>query len=71
MNNDTLSLVKVVTDYAFALDTLDDYDHQRLVLCKSANAESHEEPFVQRRQQAHCGNALLVVFAEQRHWVQG
>ena len=47
MNNDTLSLVKVVTDYAFALDTLDDYDHQRLVLCKSANAESHEEPFVQ------------------------
>ena len=39
MNNDTLSLVDVVTDYAFALDTLDDYDHQRLVLRKSANAE--------------------------------
>lgn len=35
MNNDTLSLVKVVTDYTFALDTLDDYDHQRLVLRKS------------------------------------
>lgn len=39
MNNDTLSLVDVVTDYAFALDTLDDYDHQRLVLRKLANAE--------------------------------
>ncbi len=39
MNNDTLSLVDVVTDYAFALDTLDDYDHQRLTLHKSATAE--------------------------------
>ena len=40
MNSDTLSLVDVVTDYAFALDTLDDYDHQRLVLRKSANANA-------------------------------
>ncbi len=39
MNNDTLSLVDVVTDYAFALDTLDDYDYQRLTLRKSAVTE--------------------------------
>ncbi|MBR3072077.1 MAG: Fic family protein [Fibrobacter sp.] len=36
---DTQSLVDVVTDYAFALDTLDDYDYQRLTLRKSAAAE--------------------------------
>lgn len=36
---DTQSLVDVVTDYAFALDTLDDYDHQRLTLRKSAVTE--------------------------------
>lgn len=38
-DKDTQSLVYVVTDYAFALDTLDDYDHQRLVLRKSTAAE--------------------------------
>jgi len=32
-------LVDVVTDYAFALDTLDDYDHQRLTLRKSTTVE--------------------------------
>ena len=36
---DTQSLVDVVTDYAFALDTLDDYDHQRLTLRKRTHAE--------------------------------
>lgn len=36
---DTRSLVDVVTDYAFALDTLDDYDHQGLTLRKSATTE--------------------------------
>lgn len=39
LDADTRSLVDVVTDYSFALDTLDDYDHQRLILRKSANAE--------------------------------
>ena len=38
-DKDTQSLVDVVTDYAFALDTLDDYDHQRLTLRKSNTAE--------------------------------
>ena len=38
-DKDTQLLVDVVTDYAFALDTLDDYDHQRLVLRKSTAAE--------------------------------
>ena len=38
-NNDTRSLVEVVTDYAFALDTLDDYDHQRLTLRKGTAME--------------------------------
>ncbi len=36
---DTQSLVDVVTDYAFALDTLDDYDHQKLAFRKSVAAE--------------------------------
>ena len=39
LDADVRSLVDVVTDYSFALDTLDDYDHQRLILRKSANAE--------------------------------
>ena len=36
---DTQSLVDVVTDYAFALDMLDDYDHQRLTLRRSTATE--------------------------------
>ena len=36
---DAQSLVDVVTDYAFALDTLDHYDHQRLTLRKSDAVE--------------------------------
>ena len=32
-------LVKVITDYALALDLLDDYDHQRLKLPKSTSEE--------------------------------
>ena len=36
---DMQSLIGVVMDYAFALDTLDDYDHQRLMLRKSVTAE--------------------------------
>ena len=35
LDADTRSLVDVVSDYTFALDTLDDYDHQRLVLPKT------------------------------------
>ena len=36
---DTRTLVDVVTDYSFALNTLDDYDHQRLAFRKSSAAE--------------------------------
>ena len=36
---DTQSLADVVMDYAFALDTLDDYDHQRLTLRRSTATE--------------------------------
>ena len=35
----TRSLVDVVSDYSFALDTLDDYDHQRLALPKTQKPE--------------------------------
>ena len=38
-DKDMQLLVDVVTDYTFALDTLDDYDHQRLTLRKSNTAE--------------------------------
>lgn len=39
LDADTRSLVDVVSDYAFALDTLDDYDHQRLTLPKKQKQE--------------------------------
>ncbi len=39
LDADTRSLVDVVSDYAFALDSLDDYDHQRLVLPKTQKPE--------------------------------
>lgn len=39
LDADTRSLVDVVSDYAFALDTLDDYDHQRLALPKTQKPE--------------------------------
>ena len=39
LDADSRSLVDVVSDYAFALDTLDDYDHQRLVLPKTQKPE--------------------------------
>lgn len=39
LDADIRSLVDVVSDYTFALDTLDDYDHQRLVFPKSQKQE--------------------------------
>lgn len=39
LDADTRSLVDVVSDYTFALDALDDYDHQRLVFPKSQKLE--------------------------------
>ena len=40
-NDDTDALFKVVTDYTYALDTLDNYDYGRLVIAKTTK----EEPF--------------------------
>ena len=35
MSNDQKELMDVVVDYAYALDTLDDYDYQRLGVGKT------------------------------------
>lgn len=40
-NDETDALFKVVTDYTYALDTLDNYDYGRLVIAKTTK----EEPF--------------------------
>ena len=40
-NDETNALFNVVTDYSYALDTLDSYDYQRLSIDKTTN----EEPF--------------------------
>ena len=40
-NNETDALFKVVTDYTYALDTLDNYDYERLTI----NKTTKEEPF--------------------------
>nr|MCR5193563.1 virulence protein RhuM/Fic/DOC family protein [Bacteroidales bacterium] len=40
-NDETNALFSVVTDYSYALDTLDNYDYQRLVIDKTTK----EEPF--------------------------
>ena len=40
-NDETNALFEVVTDYTYALDTLDNYDYQRLVIGKTTK----EEPF--------------------------
>jgi len=54
-DKDTQSLVDVVTDYAFALDTLDDYDHQRLVLRKSTAAEKFRATYENAMAAIHQG----------------
>ena len=46
-NDETNALFEVVTNYTYALDTLDNYDYERLTL--------------QRWQQAHCCNPLPLV----------
>jgi len=115
-------LLNVVVDYSYALDTLDNYDYERLTIDDTTKEEPFhatyenamqeivrlrdkfggstlfgnekddsfkssigqiyqtfggegrhaalprdEEPFVQRRQQAHCRHALPVVPQQQRH----
>lgn len=40
-NDETNALFEVVTDYAYALDTLDNYDYERLTI----NKTTKEEPF--------------------------
>jgi len=39
-NDETNALFEVVTDYTYALDTLDNYDYQRLVIDKTTKEES-------------------------------
>ena len=40
-DDETNALFEVVTDYTYALDTLDNYDYQRLIIDKTTK----EEPF--------------------------
>ena len=53
-NDETNALFEVVTDYTYALDTLDNYDYQRLVIDKTTK----EEPF-----QATYDNAMETINA--------
>ena len=46
-NDETNALFEVVTNYTYALDTLDNYDYERLTL--------------QRWQQAHCSHPIPLV----------
>ena len=72
------ALFEVVTDYTYALDTLDNYDYERLTIDKTTKEEPfhatyenaitlpcHEKPFVQRRQQANCRHAVPLVYEQQ------
>ena len=55
-------LLNVVVDYTYALDTLDNYDYERLTIDKTTKQElfhatyenAMEEPLFQRWQQTHC-----------------
>ena len=77
------ALFEVVTDYTYALDTLDNYDYERLTIDKTTKEEPfhatyenaitlpcHEKPFVQRRQQANCRHAVPLVYEQQCHSLQ-
>ena len=70
-NDETHALFDVVTDYAYALDTLDDYDYQRITVKGATQEErfhaTYEEPFLQRRQQTHCCHTVPLVPKQQRH----
>ena len=80
-NDENQALFDIVVDYTYALDTLDDYDYQRLGVKETTQEEKfqatydnamqavsrHQKPFVQRRQQTHCRNAVPVVPQQQRH----
>jgi prophage maintenance system killer protein len=49
-SDETKALLRVVTDYAYALDVLDDYDHQRLVPAHVQAAEAKVIPYKEARQ---------------------
>ena len=42
-NDETNALFEVVTDYTYALDTLDNYDYERLTIDKTTTKESFQE----------------------------
>jgi hypothetical protein len=72
-NDETNALFEVVTDYTYALDTLDNYDYERLTVEKTqcggegrhATLSRDQEPFVQRWQQAHCRYPIPLVYQQQ------
>ena len=72
-NDETNALFEVVTDYTYALDTLDNYDYERLTVEKTqcggegrhATLSRDQEPFVQRWQQAHYRYPLPLVSQQQ------
>lgn len=44
-NDETHALFEVVTDYTYALDTLDNYDYQRLTIEKTTKEESYHATY--------------------------
>jgi hypothetical protein len=76
---DGQALFDVVVDYTYALNTLDNYDYERLVIERTTTKEPfratyesrhatlpcHQKSFVQRRKQAHCSNFVPLVLEQQ------
>lgn len=62
-SDESNALFEVVTDYTYALDTLDNYDYERLTIERTTK----EEPFHATYQQTHRRHALPVVPQWQRH----
>ena len=74
---DGQALFDIVVDYTYALNTLDNYDYERLVIERTTTKEPfratyesrhatlpcHQKSFVQRRKQAYCRN-LVSLFLE-------
>ena len=62
-SDESNALFEVVADYTYALDTLDNYDYERLTIDKTTK----EEPFHATYQQTHRRHALPVFPQWQRH----
>ena len=61
-NDETNALFDVVADYTYALDTLDDYDYQRITVKNTTQEERFHAPMrMQWRPSMHCAVSLVAV----------